>query len=293
MPGFPLVDAHLHIWDPHHLRYPWLEAFPSLQKRFLVDDYDRAAAPYEVAQMVFVQCECDHAQYLEEVEWVSEAAKKDPRIAGIVAWAPLEKGSDALRELEFLAENKLVKGVRCPIQHAADPITFARQPGLLKGIQLLADFDFSLDLCIHHTQISATIDIVRACPGVRFILDHLGKPDIRNGLFQPWAEEIQSLAKFPNVWCKISGMVTEAHPKLWRSVDLLPYLDHVLQCFGQDRVLFGGDWPVVNLASPLANWIETLDRLLDQLDTRERHCIYRTNAQTLYRLGESMKSQTE
>lgn len=284
MPDFPIIDAHLHIWDPEYLDYPWLKQAPALDAHYPIQDYRAAAAPYEVEQMVFVQCECDRARYLDEVAWVAAAAERDPRITGIVAWAPLEKGDLARQELKTLARNPLVKGIRRIIQHEPDPIAFAKQPEFLKGIRLLADFDFSFDICIHHPQLPAAIDIVRACPDVRFILDHIGKPDIGSRIFQPWADHLQTLAKLPNIWCKVSGLVTEADHQHWQADDLLPYLTHALVTFGPDRVIFGGDWPVVTLASPLSRWIETLSRIVQERSAEENHRLFAANAREFYRL---------
>lgn len=285
MTDLQIVDAHLHIWDPDYLDYPWLKQVPLIAGRYLIEDYSKAVAPYEISQMVFVQCECDRARYLDEVAWVTAVAQRDPRIAGIVAWAPLEKGGLVRRELEVLAENKLVKGIRRAIQHESDPIAFAKEPGLLQGIQCLADFDFSFDICIHHSQLSVTTDIVRACPEVRFIVDHIGKPNIKDHVFQPWADQLRTLAELPNVWCKISGLATEADHRCWQIEDLSPYVNHAVECFGFDRVIFGGDWPVVTLASPLARWIETIGRLVQERSPDEKRRFFSENARAFYRLA--------
>jgi len=280
----PLIDAHLHIWDPRRLSYPWLDYFPSLNRVFSITDYQRSVSSYLVEQMVFVQCQCEESLALDEVAWVTEVAHREPRITGIVAWAPLETGSRVRPILRDLSRNKLVKGVRCPIQHAKDPKNFGRAHELHLGIRQLSGLNLSLDLCIDHTQINIAEAIARSCPDVRIIIDHLGKPDIRRHRLQPWADNISALASFPNVWCKISGMITEADWTTWTRADLEPFLRHVLASFGPDRILFGGDWPVVTLAGTLPRWIDMLDELVEDMSKENRAKLLRENARRFYNL---------
>lgn len=284
MQKYRIIDSHLHIWDPDLLRYPWLETLPALKRRFSIDDYRKATLPYHIEQMVFVQCQCEESQALDEVKWVTHVAHQEPRITGIVAWAPLEAGIDAAPLLKILSDNSLVKGVRCPIQHAKDPQTFGRSPALIAGIRLLADLDFSLDLCIHHTQVAIAIEIARACQDVRIIIDHLGKPDIRRQTLQPWMNEISMLAALPNVWCKISGAVTEADFATWAPADLRPFLLHAVASFGPDRVLFGGDWPVLTQASTFPEWLDVLLDLLEGMPASDLTKLLSENARIVYRL---------
>jgi L-fuconolactonase len=145
MPNFPIVDTHLHIWDLRRLRYPWLADNALLNKNHLIEDYQRACGPVKVAKMVFLQCECDPAQFQQECDWVTEVAKTDPRIRGIVPWAPLEKGEDAADALSKLAANPLVKGVRRLIQSEADP-EFCLKPGFVRGVQALHAHGLNFDI---------------------------------------------------------------------------------------------------------------------------------------------------
>ncbi|MHB1295808.1 MAG: amidohydrolase family protein [Anaerolineae bacterium] len=284
MPRFPLVDTHLHVWDPTRLRYPWLDDIPLLNRSYLPADYDAACGDVQVAQMVFVQAEADFALFREETAWVTALARQDPRLAGIVSWAPLEHGDAVRGVLERLAQNPLVKGIRRIIQFEADP-AFCLRPDFVRGVQALPDYGLSFDLCINHHQMANTIALVQQCPQVQFVLDHIGKPDIRGQLFSPWKEELHTLAGFPNVWCKVSGLVTEADHEHWQLADLQPYLDHVLACFGFGRVMFGGDFPVVLQAATLPRWIETLDGALAGCSAEELGRLYRDNARAFYRLG--------
>lgn len=285
MPSFPLVDTHLHLWDPATLHYPWLEQVPPLNRRFGVDDFRAACGDVAVAQMVFVQCDCRPEQALAEADWVAAAAARDPRLRGLVAFAPLEHGDAVAAHLAQLAARPLVKGVRRLLQSEPDP-EFCLRPDFVRGVRALARHGFTFDLCLKHPQLSGAIRLVRHCPEVRFVLDHLGKPDAKAGLLDPWRAELRELAALPNVSCKISGLVTEADHARWTAADLQPYLAHACECFGFDRVLFGGDWPVSTLATDYPRWVQTLDAALDQLGATadERHRLYVRNAEQIYRL---------
>jgi L-fuconolactonase len=281
MPNFPIVDTHLHIWDLSRLRYPWLASVPMLNKNHLITDYRAACGSVTVAKLVFLQCECDPAQFQAEADWVTEVAQSDPRICGIVPWAPLEQGDAADAALARLAANPLIKGIRRIIQFEADP-AFCLQPRFVRGVQLLGKHGLNFDLCINHRQLANTIKLVRQCPGVKFVLDHIAKPDIKAGLLDPWRAELRELAALPNVWCKLSGLVTEADHAVWTPAGLQPYIDHVITCFGFDRVMFGGDWPVSTQATDYPRWVATLDAALPRATPEQLRKLYVTNAETFY-----------
>jgi L-fuconolactonase len=283
MPNFPIVDTHLHIWDLARLRYPWLASVPPINRSFLIEDYRRACGPVAVAKMVFLQCDCDPVQAQAEADWVTEVAQADPRIRGIVARAPLELGEGAGAALLKLAANPLVKGIRRLIQSEAD-LGFCLQPGFVRGVQSLAAHGLSFDLCLNHRQLANTIKLVRQCPHVHFVLDHIAKPDIKAGLLDPWRAELRELSRMENVDCKLSGLVTEADHAKWTAADLKPYIDHVVECFGFDRVMFGGDWPVSTLASDYPRWVTTVDDALSGSTQDELHRLYVRNAERFYRV---------
>ena len=285
MIDFPIVDTHLHLWDPTYLRYPWLDDNPLLNKPYLLSDYNRHCGPVQVEKMVFLQCEVAFSQFHEEAAWVTQLAKEDTRIAGMVPWAPLENGEAVRADLEaLLAANPLVRGIRRIIQFEP-AIDFCLQPNFVRGVQCLADYDLSFDICIAHPQLANTIKLVAQCPDVKFILDHIGKPDIKAQLFEPWRSELRALASFPNVWCKVSGLVTEADHQTWTPDNLQPYIDHVIETFGFERVMYGGDWPVAYQATEYPRWVETLDGALQGVSDEELRKLFRENAISFYRLA--------
>lgn len=283
MPPLPVVDSHVHFWDPAFLKYTWLQEIPTLNRAFLPAHLAQAATAVNLQKIVFVQADCAPEDGLSEVAWVAELAQAEPRIQGIVAFAPLEEGTACAHYLEKLKAFPLVKGVRRLIQSEAKD--FANQPTFIRGVQQLASFGFSFDICIVHTQMAETIELVEQCPEVAFVLDHFGKPAIADKSMEPWASHLRALAAFPHVCCKLSGLVTEADHQHWTEADLRPYVKVALEAFGPHRLLFGGDWPVSELAASYQRWAETADSLLSALPEADRNRIFFENAQTFYRLS--------
>ena len=284
MPDFPISDTHVHVWDTNRFSYPWLSRQPKLNRPFLPDDYLAATGPLQVENIVFVECGMASEQSMEEASWVMDLAKKDPRIKAIIPSAPLEKGEDSRPVLEEYKKCTLIKGVRRLIQTEADP-AFSIQPHFLKGVQMLAEYEFSFDICISDDQLKNTVKLVDQCRETSFILDHIGKPDIKNGVTEPWKSELKALAEFPNVSCKISGMITEADHENWTKEVLKPYIEHVVECFGFDRVLYGGDWPVVTLAGEYRQWVSALEWALSGCRPDELKKLFHGNAVHIYRMS--------
>lgn len=286
MPDFPLVDTHVHLWDPERLSYPWLAGAPRINRPFLLPDYDEACGKVQVEQMVFLECGRIAEQALAEARWVQSLAAAEPRLQAIVAHAPLEYGADVAPHLEKLVGIPLVKGVRRLTQ--SESLDYCAAPDFIAGARLLPRFGLSFDLCIRHPQLADVIQLVSQCPETEFILDHIGKPAIADGLLEPWRAELRQLAAFPNVYCKLSGLVTEADPQGWTREQLKPYIEHVLDCFGFDRTVYGGDWPVVTLAAPYPQWPAALDWALAGCSGDELRRLYNRNAKKFYRLPQSL-----
>ena len=283
MADFPIVDTHIHLWDPSVLRYPWLEEVPFLNKPYLLADYRSACGETDVETMIFVQCDTHPDDNLKEAEWVTSLSKEDPRIRGIVAGAPLEAGDGVKPLLEQLADIPLVKGIRRLIQ--SESLEFCVQPDFISGVQSLEEFGLSFDICIYHPHLANTIQFVKQCPNIQFILDHIGKPNIKDQVFGPWKREIKELSGFPNVFCKVSGLVTEADFEKWTAADLKPYIDHVIECFGFDRVIYGSDWPVAAQATKYPRWVKTLEWAVSGCSDDELSRLFRDNALQFYRVS--------
>lgn len=283
MPDCPVVDAHLHLWDPSVFPMPWLADNVLLNRRYDLDDYAAAGAGLDIVGMVYVQTDVAVPYALLEAQWVADLAAHDPRIRGIVPFAPLEDGDQARAYLDALVHiSPHIKGVRRILQ--GEPVDFCLQPRFMRGVQVLADYGLSFDLCITNAQLANTVQLVRQCPRTQFMLDHLAKPDIAAQRLAPWREHLRQLAAFPNVCCKVSGAVTEADHHHWTIEDVKPFVHHALDVFGEDRVAFGGDWPVVLQAAPYRRWVMTLEALTAHLSLAGRRKLWADNAIRFYRL---------
>jgi L-fuconolactonase len=282
MPEFPIVDAHVHLYDPSVIRYAWMRGKPALEGPHGLAKLDRARGAVDIQGIVWIEVGADPGQHQDEARRIAEIAGREPRIMGLVAHAPLERGAAAEPEIEPLLEHGRIKGIRRLLQDEPDA-AFCLRPGFIEGVRLLARHDLSFDLCVYHPQLGNAVELARRCPEVRFVLDHIGKPGIRDGLMAPWRTHIEELAKLPNVWCKLSGLITEAQ-RGWTREQLGPYIDHVIDHFGFARVMFGSDWPVSEQTHRYEEWVEVVDRALRGASEDERRQLYRDNAVAFYRL---------
>jgi L-fuconolactonase len=283
MNGLSIVDSHVHFWNPEQLGYPWLDGLPALNRAFLPADFAAASVNSNVSKIIFIECGCEPSQSLAEVGWVSSLARSEPRLKGIVAHASLEKGKSVCVELDTLASCPLVKGIRRNLQEQRD-MELCVHPDFTAGVKLLADYSFTFDICIRHDQLRAVAELVRQVPQVSFVLDHLGKPNVRGKKMEPWAADLKTLASLPNISCKISGLTTEADWSNWQPDDLKNYLETALECFGFDRVLFGGDWPVATLATGYERWLDTVRDFFSFAPAADQIKLFKTNAERIYRV---------
>ena len=285
MPLGPIIDSHVHLWDPTRFRMPWLDDNEKIGKPFGLAEFREHSAGIEVEGIVYLQVEVTPPYSLLEAKWVADQPNDGPPILGIVPWAPIEDGERCRSFLDaMVAIDPRIKGIRRLYQSEPD-IDFCVRPDFIRGVQILAEYGLSFDLGVFHQHLKNTITLVEACPNVSFILDHMGKPNIKDGLRDPWRDEIRQLASFPNVVSKLSGIVNEADWDAWTTDDLRPYVEHVIEQFGEERVMFGGDWPVVLMASPYRRWAETLDTITAGLTDGARRKLWNENARRVYRLG--------
>jgi L-fuconolactonase len=264
---------------------PWLDSEPVLNRPFGLADYREQTDGIPVETIVYLQVDVAPVYALLEARRAAELAREDPRIGAIVAWAPIEYG-DRMRAYldELLTIDPRVKGVRRLLQYETQA-DFLLQPDFIQGLRTLSEYGLSFDLCIGSRQLKSAVELVRRCPDTPVILDHLAKPNIKDKVIQPWWDDIAELAKLPNVVAKISGAVTDADREHWTLDDLAPYVNRVLEVFGEDRVVFGSDWPVMLRATTYPRWVDVVSTLTQDWSAVAKRKLWADNARRFYRLA--------
>ncbi len=283
MPDFPIVDSHVHLYDVTRLRYGWLHGAPKINRTYLLADFDAARGAVQVEKLVFAEVAVDAGLHLDEAAFVQEMADRDPRLCGMVAHLPVERGRAIEPDLVALKKFKSLRGIRRLIEIERDP-SMCLEPGFIEGVNLLGKHGLTFDICVKHWGLVFAIELARRCPDVQFVLDHIGKPGIKFGLREPWWSQLRELAKLPNVVCKVSGVITEADHQSWTKDQVKPYVAHAIDCFGFDRVMYGSDWTVSELTHRYPTWVEILDEVVAGASGAEKRKLYRDTAMRVYRL---------
>ncbi len=291
MPDFPIVDTHLHIWDQTRLKYSAFDGHPIFGHPYHVEDYQKACGDLEIEAMVFLECYADFwdggGQYIEEIEFVEDEQKRDPRIKAIVPMAPLEWGRKVLPMLEKMHdEHRSVRGIRRIMEFDKDPRALTLSDGFIEGVNLLSRFGWSFDINPNYTQMDFIREFVTKIHDVPMILDHCGKPGIKQGKIEQFREDMADLARHKNMWVKLSDLPPYASQN-WTEEELRPYIAATLEAFGPDRVIYAGDYPILLSATNMTQWVEVLDNAFSDLGLSETETrkIYRDNANAFYRLG--------
>jgi L-fuconolactonase len=276
------IDAHHHLWNPATRDYPWMAAaaLDPIRRPYTLDDL--RAVTTEVAGTVLVQTVSSVA---ETEEFLATAAASDGLVVGVVGWVDLLAPdlADQVARLRALPGGDLLVGVRHQAEDEPDPRWLVR-PDVLRGIARLAEAGLAYDVLVREPQLPAAVELAGLLPSVRFVLDHAGKPPIASGALDTWAAEITRIAVHPNVFCKLSGLVTEADRHSWRVDQLSPVAEHVLASFGPERVMFGSDWPVCELAASYQQVMESAEALTAGLSAAERAEVFAGTAVRCYDL---------
>jgi L-fuconolactonase len=274
------IDAHHHLWRYLPPGPVWMAGgMEGLRRNFLVEDLKAVTTDAGVTGTVVVET----TRTIEETEWLCQIAASENLICGVVGWAPLTS-SEINSELERIGSLPKIKAIRHPIHDEPDD-QFVSRDDFNRGIAALKKFNLRYDVLIFEKHLTQTIGFVDRHPNQIFILDHVAKPRIRDRVLSPWRENMRELARRPNVYCKLSGMVTEADWELWSHEKLSPYIETALEAFTPKRLMFGSDWPVVTLASTYQRWIDTLRDSVDQLSPSEKAWIFATTAIEAYGLA--------
>jgi L-fuconolactonase len=272
------IDAHHHLWKYSAAEYGWITPEQRVIRRdFLPEDLEPLMHHFGIEGTVAVQAR----QTLEETTWLLGLAEKHPLIRGVVGWVPLTDGAGVARSLERFAGNRRLRGVRHVIQDEPDPRHILRKD-FNEGVSALREFGLRYDILIFERQLPAAIEFVDRHPNQTFILDHVAKPRIKDKIMSPWDRNMRELAKRQNVYCKLSGMVTEADPQHWTPAGLQPYIDVVLAAFGPRRLMYGSDWPVMLLAGDYARWYGTVTNAIAKLSKSEQDRIMGGTAAEAY-----------
>lgn len=273
------IDAHQHFWQYNESDYGWIDSDMGVLKQdFLPPDLAALAEPLGIQGTVAVQAR----QTVAETEWLLHLASQYPLVKGVVGWVDL-RSPDIAAHLERLSQDRALKGIRHVVQDEPDD-EFMLGADFRRGVAALAEFGLTYDLLLFPRHLPVACRLVEAFPDQPFVLDHIAKPPVKEGMISPWAQGIRRLAAYPHVVCKISGLVTEADWQHWRPEDFHPYLDAVLEAFGPQRLMFGSDWPVCNLAGRYAQVVELIDDYLQQLSAAEQGAIWGATASHFYGL---------
>jgi L-fuconolactonase len=277
-----IVDSHQHFWEVGRFDYPWMSPkLGVLYRDYLPEMLEPILNECGVAKTIVVQA----SNSLAETNWLLSLAEQHPFIAGVVGWVDLMDPRMA-EDLEVFKANPKFKGVRHLVESEPEDDWLA-QPEVRRGLQTLEQNDVACDLLVHPRHLKHVKTVADACPRLRLVVDHMAKPPIGNGSrreITEWAAALRAVAAFPNVSCKLSGLVTEANHTSWRKEDLLPYVELALEFFGPERMMFGSDWPVCLLAASYAQVLEAFQSLLVDLSDEDRAMILAGNAMKFYQL---------
>ncbi len=273
------IDAHQHFWLYNPIKDAWItDDMAVIQHDFMPNDLGHLLDANGVSGCIAVQADQSEAETL----FLLELAEKYPFIEGVVGWVDLQNYHVSDR-LEYFRQFEKLKGFRHIVQSEDDPY-FLLRPSFLKGIETLGKYNYTYDLLVKPHQLDVTLEFIGYFPDQAFVIDHLAKPYIKSGEHQPWAAQMEAIAQHKNVYCKLSGMVTEADLSDWESADFTYYIHHIIEVFGTHRVMFGSDWPVCLLAANYKQVIELLDHAIDHLQHDEQELIWHKNATDFYRL---------
>ena len=274
------IDSHQHFWIYNPIRDSWIDdSMKILRRNFLPEDLYPIIKEQNIDGTITVQAD----QSEDETNFLLKLADENDWIVGVVGWIDL-MGDDIERRLEHFSSLKKLKGFRHIVQAEPDN-NFMLNEKFQNGISRLKHFNFTYDILVFPHQLPAAIKLSEKHPEQKFILDHIAKPFIKKNEIEPWASEIRELARNKNVFCKISGIVTEADHKNWKPEDIYPYLDVVFESFGYDRLLFGSDWPVCLLAGTYKQVVNLIEEYTRNISPEEKEKIFGMNARLFYNIN--------
>jgi len=285
-----VIDTHQHLWDRSRFTLPWITKGSILDADFGIKEYREATKGLGTIRTVYMEVDVDPGQQWAEAQFV-DGLCKDPQSgmeAAVVSGRPA--APDFAAWVEKVKTLPSIRGIRQVLHVPATPKGFCLQESFVQSMRLLGKNQLSFDLCIRDVDLPETNKLVGLCPETQFILDHCGNPDLKKPDLEPWKKEIDQIARHKNLVIKISGFLASAPARdQWKYDDAAKIVNHCLDCFGPDRCIFGGDWPVVLLGSTLATWLETLRKIVAARPKEDQDKLFFRNAEKLYRLKPAQK----
>jgi len=273
-----IVDAHQHFWRYNATEHSWInDEMAAIRKDFFPEDMLPVLEENGIKGCVAVQAD----QREEETDFLLKLSAENNFIKGIVGWIDL-RSDKLVQRLEYYSQFSAIKGFRHVLQ--GEEPSFMLQPDFLKGISKLNKYNFTYDILIFPNHLTAALQLVKQFPDQPFIIDHIAKPYIKNGLIDEWKKGMKALAVYPNVYCKISGMVTEGNMRNWKLSDFTPYLDVVTEAFGINRIVYGSDWPVCLAAGSYSSVINIVKNYFSSFSVEEQQLFFGKNAKAFYHL---------
>jgi len=275
-----MIDSHQHFWQVGRFDYPWMTADNVvLYRDYLPAQLEPVLKENGVSKTVLVQA----SNNVAESRWLLQLADENSFVAGVVGWVDL-LSQETASQLEELTAHPKFRGIRHLVESEPED-DWLVEPQVLSNLKLLSAFNLSFDLLVHTRHLKYARLVADQTPDLALVIDHLAKPPIASREFDEWARELRPLAAFPNMYCKLSGLVTEANWSSWTNEDLRPYVNYALELFGTERLMFGSDHPVCLLAASYHEVVESFQELLKDLTDAEREQVFNTNATRFYRLN--------
>ncbi|KRE45731.1 amidohydrolase family protein [Paenibacillus sp. Soil724D2] len=275
------IDAHQHFWNLDKVAYPWLvPAYGPLYRTIEAPELEPLINDAGIDKTVLVQAMDSY----EDTDYMLETAAKYDWVAGVVGWVPLNKPDEAAKKLELYTKNPVYKGVRHLIHEEQDP-DWVVKDNVIEGLKVLASFGMTFDVvAVLPRHLEHVPTLAEKVPNLKIVIDHLAKPPIKDGQMEPWASQMKKAASYPNVYAKLSGLNTAADWENWSAADIKPYIDYAFEIFGAERLMFGSDWPVANLAGDYTKvWKET-NKALEVRSKSEIDAVLGHTAASFYRL---------
>ncbi|MEO5908831.1 MAG: amidohydrolase family protein [Ginsengibacter sp.] len=274
-----MIDAHVHFWKFNKVKDAWItDEMKLLQSDYLPSHLDPILKENNIDGIIAVQAD----QRENETRFLLRLANENPIIKGVVGWIDLQD-ENLDNKLLYYSKYSIIKGFRHIVQN--EPNGFLKNKKFLNGIKALQDFNFTFDILIYENQLKEAIEFVNKFLNQKFIIDHCAKPSIKINRINEWQNLIIEMAKNKNVYCKVSGLITEAKWNCWNEKDLYPYLDVVFENFGTDRLLFASDWPVILLSGSYTNWKKLLENYMNNFSKKEKQMVFGENAIKFYNLS--------